>query len=157
MKALTVYEPWASLIILGAKPWEWRGHELPRYMVDVRAVIHASRRPVKRPELVELLDDLKTDPLGTSLIPEIAIPFLERALRHGYPFRLGYGLGAAVFRAPIAAATWAAEHNRVGLDSDRIDHSKWAWPLTDLEPFAHPIACRGLQGFWTWDPLRENA
>jgi hypothetical protein len=36
---------------------------------------------------------------------------------------------------PIRASAYAARHGR---DSDRIDHTKWGWPLTAierLEPF----------------------
>ena len=36
------------------------------------------------------------------------------------------------------------------LDSDRIDHSKFAWPLTDIERFEPVVPARGAQGFWDW-------
>lgn len=39
-------------------------------------------------------------------------------------------------------------------DSDRIDHQKFAWPLTDIEKFEPPIPARGAQGFWHWSEAR---
>ena len=79
MKALTIWQPWASLIMAGAKPWEWRGWAPPRSLVGQRIAIHAGARKV-----------------------------------------------------------------------GRLDHHKFAWPLTDIERFEPPVPARGAQGLWDW-------
>lgn len=146
MKALTIWQPWASLIMIGAKPWEWRGWALPKYMIDREMVIHAGARPVRPAEIAELIEDLMHG--DTSLISDVALPLLRDTARASYP--LSAGLGTVILRAPIPAGVWAAEHDKSGLDSDRVDHSKWAWPVTDIKPFARPVPCRGAQGFWNY-------
>lgn len=50
MKALTIWQPWASLIVAGAKPFEFRGWSMPRSMIGQRIVIHAAARKVNRVE-----------------------------------------------------------------------------------------------------------
>lgn len=159
MLALTVWQPWASLIMVGAKPYEFRnksyldyfGHPKP----GDRIVIHAGARPVRYNEVVDLLLKLKGDlENNTGLKPEIARDLLMRL--HAAPKRqqllpLGAGLGTAVIAKPRNAG---AIFGRIVEDSDRGEFN-WAWPLTDIEPFAAPIPTRGLQGFWTW-PHKET-
>lgn len=38
MKALTIWQPWASLIISGAKPYEFRGWRIPESLIGQRIV-----------------------------------------------------------------------------------------------------------------------
>ena len=44
MKALTLWQPWASLVIAGAKPYEFRSWSPPRWLIGQRIVIHAAAR-----------------------------------------------------------------------------------------------------------------
>ncbi len=81
----------------------------------------------------------------SALIPSIARPILERALLQPGLLPLSAGLGTAVLRKPRKPAELFA-----GGDSDRIDHSIWAWPLTEFLAFEPPVPARGFQGFWIW-------
>jgi hypothetical protein len=146
MKALTIWQPWAALIMAGAKPWEWRGWRLPRHMIGQRIVIHAGTRKVRPAEIRDILWQI--DQGDSSLAAEIAKPILLNTPPNGY--LLGCGLGTAVLGTPIAALDWAAEHLAPGWDSDRIDHHQWAWPLADIESFPAPMPTRGFQCFWNW-------
>lgn len=150
MKALTIYQPWASLIMLGAKPFEFRHWDYSsRFagLVGHRIVIHASARAIKPQEIADIRKRIAE---GTSgLKSEIAIPLLERlqaAFKCQGVVELSAGLGTAIIGKP----------RRVGeifsgtIDSDRLDHSVYGWPLTDVRPFLEPSPCRGLQGFWDW-------
>lgn len=50
MKALTIWQPWASLVMIGAKPYEfrrWDYRERQSGLQGQRIVIHAGARPVK--------------------------------------------------------------------------------------------------------------
>jgi hypothetical protein len=152
MKALTIWQPWASLIMAGAKPWEWRGWTPPRSLIGQRIVIHASARAVKRDEICDIIGMLQAG--DSSLVYEPAWRLLERAHIASYP--LAAGLGTAILGEPIPALAWAREHHKGGIDSDRIDHhgveldDKFAWPLTQIESFEPVVPMRGAQGFWTW-------
>lgn len=150
MKALTIWQPWASLIMVGAKPyefrhWDYRARE--RALEDERVVIHAGARPIKVNEIDDILDRIAEG--NSALKPEIALPLLQR-VREAYRCRgvleLAAGLGTAVLGRPRRVT----ELFKGTADSDRLDHSVWAWPLTDIQPFQHLIPMRGLQGFWNW-------
>jgi hypothetical protein len=57
MKALTIWQPWGSLIIIGAKPYEFRGQSYLAYInhpePGERVAIHVGARPV-RPKSVSI-------------------------------------------------------------------------------------------------------
>lgn len=152
MKALTIWEPWATLIAAGAKPYEFRGWAAPVSMRGRRIVIHAAIRPIKRAEITDLLYRLQQgDAWSTGLNPDIAIPLLERIYKGWVP-PLGHALGTAKLGLPIKAKRLAAEGIAVGrltaADLEDISDRTYAWPLTEFEPFIPPIAARGAQGFW---------
>lgn len=156
MKALTVWAPWAQLIILGAKPYEfrrWDYRERQPSLEGQRIVIHAGSRPIRLLEVEDIIDRME-DRLS-SLRAEIAMPLLLR-LRAAYKgqgvVELAAGLGTAILGKPRSVA---ALFNSPA-DSDRIDHHMWAWPLTDIQPFKPAVPMRGAQGFWNW-PLQEAA
>lgn len=142
MKALTIWQPWASLIIAGAKPWEWRGWEPPASIIGQRIVIHAG----KRAEIAEIVAQIREG--DSSLIGDIALPLLDTVHIASWP--LSCGLGTAIVGKPISALAWAAQHCSAGFDSDRIDHHKIAWPLTNIERFEPVQSARGAQGLWEW-------
>jgi hypothetical protein len=155
LRALTIYQPWASLIAIGAKPYEFRKWPAPAYVIGARVVIHAAARPVRREEVLDVLQRCDGKDGPPPVIPEIAVPFLEGLMRifdstHSSqkPGRtmlpLSAGLCSAVLDVPVRAVDLHPA------DSDRVDHHIWAWPLTDVQVFEKPIEARGAQGFWTW-------
>ncbi len=156
MKVLTVYQPWASLIMVGAKPYEfrrWDYRQRVRGIEGQRVVIHASARPIRPVEVEDIIARI-SDHIS-SLRREVAMPLLER-LRNAHRCRgvlpLAAGLGTAVIGAPKSVT---ALFNSPA-DSDRLDHHMFAWPLTKIERWDEPVPMRGMQGFWTW-PERAAA
>lgn len=157
MKTLTIWQPWASLIMVGAKPYEFRHWDYRKRAQELegqRIVIHAGARPIKPDEIDDIFDRITEG--NSALKSEIALPLLQR-VREAYRCRgvleLSAGLGTAILGAPQRVTelfAWIA-------DSDRLDHSVWAWPLTDIRPFTHPIPMRGAQGFWNWPDRTEEA
>lgn len=147
MKALTVYQPWASLIIAGAKPWEFRGRAVPRWLVGRKLVIHAAARKVRPMEVNELL--LAAVENGrwaeTGLLREKALPILEDVEDCPTILPLSACLGTVTIGEAIPAHLIAA----LG-DSDRTAHHVMAWPMTNPEPFPRPEPMSGLQGFWNY-------
>jgi hypothetical protein len=106
--ALTIWQPWASLVLAGAKPIEWRGYPFPVRMVGSRIAIHAGARPLRKREVAELLDDLAFDGgMRTSLVPSIAIPLLERWHTSPELVPLSTVLCTAILGAPIPAGMYA--------------------------------------------------
>lgn len=192
MKALTIFQPWASLIIAGAKPYEfrkWNYNERFPGLVGQRIAIHAAARDVREDEVVDAIERVHEG--WSALVPDIALPILQAALdaiRAAAPLRAEYRradreyrrainrvrmvgdpvpvppelppsgqimlrsavLGTAVIGRPIKAAELFK--GRPANDSDRLDHSIFAWPLTEIQPLEEPAPWRGLQGFWDWTP-----
>ncbi len=153
MMALTIWQPWASLILAGAKPIEWRGWAAPPHRVGRRFAIHAGARPVRRSELAALILDLRHDgEIATSLIPSLALPLLEAWHTSPGALPLSTVLCTAILGQPIPAADYAKSQ---GIDSDRVDHAKWGWPLSAIEPVIPMAPATGMQGFWRW--VRSDA
>jgi hypothetical protein len=179
VKALTIWQPWASLIMIGAKPYEFRGRSYFAYAghpnPGERIVIHAGTRPVKREEVHDLLVRLCTEEIvdvmeqhgaeflpgktppaffrpPTGLVPDCARDLLNRvyAAHQCRLLPLGAGLGTAVIGEPRNAGE-IVFGDKIPEDSDRGEFN-WAWPLSDVVPFDAPIPARGMQGFWEWRP-----
>lgn len=146
LPALTVWQPWASLIVAGFKPYEFRRWPGPKLVVGRRIAIHAGARPARCDEIAELLERLHR---RMSKIDERAVPFLERAHLTPGILPLSSVLGTAVMGEPKLAARLFADEIDPN-DSSRIDHSIWAWPMLDIERFDIPVPARGAQGFWRW-------
>jgi hypothetical protein len=157
MKAITIWQPWASLIMVGAKPYEFRPKSYLRYpgapTVGERIVIHAGARPVKPAEVEDLLKRLDDADKSTGLDPALARPVLERCRRAAkyQALLLGCGLGTAVLGRPLNAGRifrgHVADSDRAAIDENAYN---WAWPLSDIKPFDAPVPMRGAQGFWSW-------
>lgn len=168
MKALTIWQPWASLIIAGAKPYEFRKWRAPRSMIGQRIVIHAAARKIDSVETLGLLNTLMErdyDEIGrifaaeTCLHPEIAEPILQRAYAGSEAaLPMACGIGTAIIGEPRLGTEIAKEFGvpRAN-DSDRDEHANWGWPMLNIEAWDEPIPMRGAQGFWNWpSPGKEG-
>ncbi len=163
IKCITLYQPWASLIMIGAKPWEFRSWSYVARGVGVRPGdrigIHASARPVRLLEIRDLLARLD-DPIGsTGLVPDLARALLERlAAAHKCRgvIETSALLGTAVIGAPVISAEIKPEWAAVLNDSDRLEHCNWAWPMTDIRRFSAPVMIGGHQGFWNYPVTDEE-
>lgn len=157
LKVITLWQPWASMVMIGAKPWEFRSWNYVARGVGVRPGdrigIHASARPVKLAEVQDLLVRLD-DPIGsTGLVPGLARPLLQR-LEKAHKCRgvveTSALLGTAVIGKPIISAELKPEWAALINDSDRLEHCNWAWPMTDIRRFREPVMIGGHQGFWNF-------
>src|SRR5579885_1873558 len=147
MKALTIWQPWASLVMIGAKPcefrrWDYRTRDAT--LEGQRIVIHAGARHIRPREVL----DIKAAILEgrSSLKDDVALPLIERLLQahkcQGVLF-MSAGLGTAILGTPRRIDAWFKAPG-----SDRIHRQMWAWPLLKVEPFSVPVPCRGAQVFW---------
>lgn len=143
MKALTLWQPWASLIAIGAKPFEFRRWPAPRALWGQRIAIHAGARPVRKSEVDELIDDMST--WGNGLDRDKTIDLLTISIS----LPLSHVLCTALLGRPQPARQ-LCEIGLLKADSDRVDEHVWGWPLTEIEPLMPPIPARGMQGLWEW-------
>ncbi len=153
MNALTIWQPWASLIAAGFKPYEFRGWPAPRSAISKRLAIHAGARPVKRDELFDLLARLSspTSAWSTCLKTE-AIDFLERVRTGVVQLPLSHVLCTVTLGNPVRSGEILHEFaGRSGIDSGRTEHQNFAWPMLDIQHLEPPVPARGAQGIWKWE------
>lgn len=150
MMAITIWQPWATLIVAGAKPYEFRGWPAPRAIRGKRIAIHAGARKPRIAEIEDLIARLRSaDAWSTALRRDAALPLLERWRGNPVSLPLSCVIGTALLGEPINAAKIIHEFGGPVNDSDRFEHCNWAWPLTEIEP-SESMPARGRQGFWEW-------
>jgi hypothetical protein len=134
--ALTLWQPWASLLTEGVKWWETRSWRPPESLIGRRIAIHAAARRMPQAEMASM--------------PELAaICAREHLVLSALPY------GAVIGTVRVVAA-YRTTLVRIDLGEQRAlgDWSvgRWAWRLNDVVEFSDPIPCLGLQRLWTWAP-----
>ena len=138
LKALTLYDPWATLVVLGEKKFETRSW--PTQHRGLLA-IHVSKN---RPREAMRFDDIE--------------PF-RSALGHNY-HNLGYRHPGCIIGVVEVVACYPAGRSdaRFGTLSEKelafgdFSAGRFAWLLKNQHPLAEPITCAGHQGLWTVPP-----
>lgn len=139
MKALTIWQPWASMIVHGWKPDEFRNWPAPPSIVGQRIVIHAAARPIRSGELRDIMDYACSPEGQFDRIDPACMDLLERVWleREALPFAAG--LGTATLGKPRATSS-----------RDPEGRDRYAWPMLDIERWDAPVPAKGAQGFWEW-------
>lgn len=140
MKALTIWQPWATMIVEGWKPREFRRWAAPASIVGQRIVIHAAKRPMKAGELRAIMDYVTSRDGTLDGIDIKAMDLLERVWRRETELPMAAAIGSATLGTPRPVAPRTREGVKPA----------YAWPMIDVRKFAEPIPCKGAQGFWEW-------
>ena len=162
MKALTIWQPWATLIIAAAKPYEFRSWRPPAWLIGQPMVVHAAARAVHISEvhqLVRLLEAGGRYAAHTCLVPDLALPLLRRWMNgENDLLPLAAGLGVVRVGEPRLGTEIAREFGAIKVnDSDRDQHANWGWPMEQIEPFSSPFPMKGAQGLWNWPDAQNLA
>lgn len=139
MKAITLWQPWASLVAVGAKTIEtrsWRTH----YRGPI--AIHAAKRPVARN-----LDRGFVGVAANWLRKNEAGQFFDWDVMDELPYGC---VIATAFLVDILPTDRVNRHVINGREETFGDFSpgRFAWFLIDIKP-VDPIPYRGKQGLWT--------
>lgn len=150
MKAITIIQPWATLIAIGEKRFETRGwptkHRGP-------IVIHAGKKIDKEICMQE--------------------PFRSVLAKHGYTVdKLPTGAVVAIVQIQGCYRIYNTIDNGVHIvrcpddqyDFDKVefihhqersfgwyDSGRYAWELTDVSRLPEPIPAKGQQRLWNWE------
>ncbi|MCR8633468.1 ASCH domain-containing protein [Paenibacillus radicis (ex Xue et al. 2023)] len=146
MKALTIHQPWATLIALGEKRFETRSWAT-KYRGPL--AIHAGKKVDKeicRQEPFKTILEkhgYTADNLSTGVVVAVA------NLSEWYEVHIDH-TGDAVLISGNVPAVW------VGKDSNEFnfgwyDDGRFAWGLTNVRILPFPTLARGQQGLWNWD------
>ena len=140
IKAITLWQPWASFVAIGAKRFETRS-----WRTDYRGpiAIHAAQRPMRAAELNTMAHLVKKANMAWLDFPfgqVVAIGWLkqvysvETAIRHRHATVQELHLG-----------DWSA--------------GRFAWHIDPIWKLAQPVSARGRQRLWDWqlpDSLAEE-
>ena len=139
IKAITVWQPWATLIAEGVKEYETRSWEPSAEGVFVSNVIgiHAAKRPVVQEELDEIV---RRAHLTSRPIEELPL-----------------GAMVAVVRLE---AVWNTEDQHRFVTLKEVTCGDWsddrfAWRLEVIRRLHRPVPIEGKQRFWDWMDARE--
>lgn len=151
MKALTLTQPWATLVAIGAKKIETRG-----WKTDYRGplAIHAAKGYPKEARRLAY----HIEPFRTVLAQAHCIPTQAHGMT---PENLPLGMVIATCTL-INCRLITPESMEFGAngimwtldDQERAfgDYTpgRYAWLLADVQPLATPVPARGSLGLWDW-------
>lgn len=170
IRVLSLTQPWASLVMLGAKKIETRSWPAPKAMIGQRIAIHASkgwtaddRNACCKPHFLRALwpewtgyDATDAPPggyvsVGYRLYSIADIDQRSRKLPRGM-----------VLCTARLTGCWST--NRLDLidrlpDAERAfgfyGPDRWMWGLDRVQVFEEPIPARGQLGLWRWEMPEE--
>lgn len=131
MKALTITQPWATLVAIGAKRIETRSW---RTAYRGPLAIHAAMGWPTKARAISLTS-----------------PFIESLNRAGYLPDIPLGVVVATCRLANVLPTEVVEPLSE-LERKFGDYSpgRFAWILEDIEPLPEPIPTKGALSLWEW-------
>jgi hypothetical protein len=144
LRSLTIWQPWACLIVAGYKPYEFRRWRAPKSVVGQTIVIHAGARKPSKAELMRLAADPELTCLHGDLDAARAMARLEIAAPGTLP--LGVAIGTVTLGEPIHAPNL----KDLPIPPDEVNEDIWAWPMLKPLPLLLPVPMRGAQGFWRY-------
>lgn len=155
LRALTIRQPDASLIIAGVLTLALRPTAAPHWATRRRIVIHAASVPLSFDELFDTGDEIHHGikaGIATADAPR-ALDLLKRHWHDPTAFPTRAGLGTAYLGMPRCAR----EALDIPAARSFVNPEWFAWPLRDPEPFPTPVAITGEPGFWRWPGAAELA
>jgi hypothetical protein len=153
MKALSIQQPYASLIANGAKTIETRSWKAPARIIGQRIAIHASKG---QPRVAKWF--CYTDEVVSALWPDILA--LESLAQHAATIahiqQLPLGVVIATARLEECWSTNQTDMVARLADTERAFGNyapdRWMWLLDDVRVLPEQIPARGSLGFWEWEP-----
>ncbi len=138
MKALSLWQPWASLVVGGVKRWETRSWKLSG-PIPLQIAIHASANFPREIAGVGLGEPFRTE-LGRLALDPHSLP--TGAI-------LGVVTVAACLPTPEVRDLLPPEQLALG----DFGPGRWAWRLTGAIALERPIRAKGALGLWDlgWD------
>jgi len=129
---ISLWQPWASLVVLGAKHYETRIWKYPQDYRGRRVGIHAAKDS-------RYLSLIRTEPFASALA--------------NAPWQTPCPLGAILGSAVLGQAQVAVAANVPLIERQFGDFGpgRWAWEMLEPKIFDVPIPYKGRQGFFYSD------
>lgn len=141
MKAITIHQPWATLIALGEKQFETRGWPTKyRGPIAIHAGKHFSKDAWIEPPIYDAIRKhglLLPEDFPTGAV--IATANLNNCLKSVDTWTDGYVLENGIF-------VYSPEY-----EFGDFTPGRYAWELTNVQQLPKPIPAKGQQGLWNWE------
>lgn len=171
MKAITLTQPWATLVAIGAKCIETRGWSTPH---RGQLAIHAAKSFASLGGEANYLAFCRANAFVYAALHRAGL--VPRQWSADALLALPRGAVVAVSTlasvVPVTALPW--QHGTFAIDATD-DHPAHTWPLTeqeytfgnytagrfaflfsDVQALQRPLAVRGTLGIWEWDILQSS-
>lgn len=143
MKAITVWQPWASLLVSGRKRYETRSWATT-YRGPI--AIHAAKRPVRR--TIDALAADRGD--GWTTLDYFESLFMRPGELNQLP--TGAIVGTAILtRCNLITEAFVAKLTPMELALGDFTLGRYAWEFHAMVPVDSPVPAKGMQGLWEWD------
>ncbi|MNW41809.1 ASCH domain protein [compost metagenome] len=148
MKAITIIQPWATLIAINAKQ-----HETRSWKTNYRGelAIHAAKKididACEREPIKSILAEhgYKVDNLPTGAVVAIAtLSDCQSSIGEKYQLREGVW----------EDGYYLSDETFIGYPEYELGDftpGRFAWELSNVQQLAEPIPAKGQQGFWNWE------
>jgi hypothetical protein len=156
MLALSLWHPWASLILFREKRCETRSWPAPRSALGQPLAIHATKT-WHRAALIAVFGEERLD--GGEV--DRTRPIWQALKRQGVTMLADLPLGAVIATCRlvdcVATDSLRSLHRwRHLLTVDELDFGdfspgRFAWVLDDVRPVEPPVPASGKQGLWVWE------
>lgn len=155
MKAITIHQPWATLIAIGAKQYETRHWATP-YRGQI--AIHAGKNKELLERTLVYMKRYRDDGLGypsgsyeENLVA--AIKAAGIAKWSDLPFGAIIAVGHLTDCVPSHKISLSAVEKTFG----DFSAGRYGWWIEAVRLLPQPIVVRGQQGLWDWDEIGLKA
>lgn len=139
MKAITIYQPWASLIAIGAKEFETRSWSTS-YRGPI--AIHAAKNDNFNTEFNKIFDS-------------ITAGHMIRAFNQAGELKAFKNMPLGCIVAVAELVDVIKTDNFIPSHQERLfgdwSFGRYAWKLANVTMLTDPAPARGKQGLWNWE------
>ncbi|MDO7887963.1 ASCH domain-containing protein [Hymenobacter cheonanensis] len=150
MKALSLLQPWATLIMLGYKEYETRSWATQHR--GTLAIAASAGKPAWAREVCE------TDPIIRGILAQHGLTFdtLPRGSVLGVVQLTGMKRIVSVQHANCPDEVAPSQLKPVEVAAGDYTPGRWAWALSHVHAFATPVPCKGALSLWQVPPEVEE-
>jgi hypothetical protein len=139
MKAISLWQPWASALFTSLKREETRSWALPDWAIGVPVAIHAAKRDT-REEFEQWVGAVMEQPASAVHFENTTYARLPR----------GCIIGSVVFGSPVKTELCRGSRSTRDLEWGDYRDGRFAWPVVSRTLYLTPIPCVGRQRFFNW-------
>ena len=136
IKAISLHQPWASLIAAVGKTIETRHWAPPKDIVGTRIAVHATQQLMQLPK--------KTHQKYNQYVEQYLGPNWHESTPRG----------AVIAIATLKSAEQIDQYTKLPDEPELLfgDYTagRWMWHLDEIVPLTTIYPCRGRQSFWNW-------